>query len=139
MRLNLTLCLLFAALACFAQKGDTHQRSELKEGFAIQFDETHQNFGMIKRGEIRKTKFFFTNTGTEDIKIELVSSCECTTLDWPRAAIKPGQQGVIDVSFDSSKKEESETVEIDINFENIDPNTGFKRFEIVRYSYEFIP
>ncbi len=102
------------------------------------FDMPHQNLGSIKRGEKRETSFKFVNTGNEDIQIELVSACECSTLDWPRRAIRPGSTGEITVIFDSTEKEESETIEIDIHLKNTDPKTGYPILEIVSYKFELI-
>lgn len=102
------------------------------------FEAPHQSFGKIKRGDKRETTFKFVNTGNQDIIIELVSSCECTTVDWPRRPIKPGSTGQIDVIFDSTEKEKSETVDIDIHLKNTDPRTGYPILEIVSYSFEFI-
>jgi len=106
-------------------------------GPELTFDMTHIDVGQIKRGDVREMDFPFTNTGTEDIKIEIVSGCECTTLDWPRLSIKPGETGVINAIFDSTEKENSETVEIDINLENQDPKTGYPMFYRVSYSFTF--
>lgn len=138
MRLFFLSSMLLFTVCAYAQKTADYSPSN-KKVFAIEFEEPHQSLGKVRKGETRKAKFVFTNTGTEDIKIELVSACECTTLDWPRKPVKPGEKAVIDAVFDSSKKEESETIEIDINFKNVDPATGYKRFEIVSYSYELIP
>ena len=105
----------------------------------MKFDSRHHDFGEVKKGEVVQTSFRFTNTGEEDIEIEIISACECTTLDWPRKPIKSGATGTIHVSFDSAKKEESETIDIDINLKNRDPETGYPRFEIITYTYTLIP
>ena len=102
----------------------------------ITFEQPHVDIGSIKRGDKKQINFRFLNTGTEDLKIELVSGCDCTTLDWPRSLIKPGEFGVIEAIFDSTEKEKSGTVEIDINLKNIDPKSGYPMFKFV--SYEFI-
>ena len=99
------------------------------------FDQTHIDLGEVKKGDKKETAFTFTNAGNEDIKIELVSACECTTLDWPRRAIPPGGTGTIDILFDSGQKDKSETIEVDIHLENTDPKTGYPMLEIVSYSY----
>ncbi|NNE27296.1 MAG: DUF1573 domain-containing protein [Saprospiraceae bacterium] len=104
----------------------------------MEFDKRHKDFGKMVRGEKRNSVFTFTNTGNEDIIIDLVSGCDCTTLDWPRLPIAPGAEGAIDVLFDSSEKEESGTVEIDIYLKNKDPKTGYGMLEIVSYSFELI-
>ena len=120
-----------------AQSFGSSQKDSLQSNRIVNmhFDEVHQDFGVVKKGEKRKTQFEFTNKGNEALEIEIVSGCECTTLDWPRKPIQPGEKGTIDVIFDSSKKEESETVEIDINLKNKDPKTGYGMLKIISYSY----
>lgn len=104
----------------------------------MQFEEESYDLGAIKKGETREFKYTFTNVGSENIEIELVSGCECTTLDWPRTPIKPGAQGVIDVIFDTTEKEDSDPVDIDIYLKNIDPKTGHPMLKILDYSFELI-
>lgn len=104
----------------------------------MEFETRHIDLGSVKQGEKREFDFFFTNTGTEDIEIEIVSACECSTLDWPVKAVKPGERKKINVIFDSTEKEESETVEIDINLKNRDPDNGYKRLEILSFSFELV-
>lgn len=132
----------FVILSSFILSGVSSQSIQDNKAeptvFSITFEEAHKDFGKVKKGEIITTDYEFENTGTEIIKIELVSGCECTTLDWPRKAIHPGEKGKVNVIFDSGKKEESETVDIDVNFENIDPESGYNRFEILTYKFELI-
>jgi len=108
------------------------------KGASMTFEAPHVHIGEVKKGDKVEMEFPFTNTGTEDLKIEIVSGCECTTLDWPRKAFKPGETGFISAVFDSTEKEKSETVEIDINLENIDPNSGYPMFKIISYTFELI-
>jgi len=86
----------------------------------MSFEQKHISLGEVTRGETREMEYAFANTGEEDIKISLVSSCECTTIKYPRKLIAPGETGVLKVVFDSTEKEESETVDIDVYLENVD-------------------
>ncbi len=108
------------------------------QGPSMTFDTPNIDIGTIQRGDKKAMEFHFTNTGTEDLKIEIVSGCECTTLDWPRLPIKPGDSGVVTALFDSTEKEHSETVDIDINLENIDPKSGYAMFERVTYTFVLV-
>lgn len=131
---------LFTIALCFGLSALFGQTEAITEGFGIQFEKRHIELGEIKLGETKKTKFSFTNTGSEDIDITIVSGCTCTTLDWTRKEIKPSENGEVFVTFDSNKKEdpkfdEEETVDVDIDFANKDPKTGYTRFERVTYSY----
>lgn len=103
---------------------------------AMQFEAETLDLGPIKKGEKRTFSYTFTNVGTENIEIDLVSGCECTTLDWPRLPIKPGEKGTIDVIFDSTEKEDSDPVDIDIYLKNLDPKTGHPMLKILDYSFE---
>ncbi len=108
----------------------------VQQGVHMTFDSEHLNIGKVKKGEIKKFDFVFTNTGTDVIEIDIASGCDCTTLDYPKNKIRPGQKGVIHVTFDSGKKEESETVDVDIYLKNLNPKTGQRILKIVDYKYE---
>ena len=104
---------------------------------AYSFNETVLDLGQITKGEKISGEFIYKNTGQETLKIDLVSSCECTTMKWPRKGIAPGDSGIISFVFDSSKKDIEENIDIDVYFENADPKTGAPYFEILQYSYQF--
>lgn len=106
------------------------------ESVLMNFEKTFIDFGTIKRGEKREGSFEFTNTGKEDIKIDLVSACECTTTEYPRRPIKPGETAAINFVFDSTEKEKSETVDIDIFLQNINPATGSPYIEMLQFKFE---
>lgn len=87
-----------------------------QKGFPfIALDEPTYNFGTIKEGVIIKRDFTFTNTGDTDLLIEIATgSCGCTVPEWPLEPIKPGETGVIHVTFDSTDKEYDTHVEVNI-------------------------
>lgn len=116
-------------------KSPTTARVEIIEQQAT-FDTTSIDFGKVKKGDKRNTQFVFTNTGARNLEIELVSACECTTLDWTRGPIPPRETGVIEVIFDSTEKEESETIDIDIYFKELEGSKKDPLFEIVNFSFE---
>ena len=92
----------------------------------------------MKRGEKREHTYHFQNTGTDPIEIAIVSSCDCTTVTWPEGrVIKPGEKGEIHAVFDSTEKEQSETVDIDIILEQSDEK-GRPIIYIVQYKFELI-
>lgn len=104
----------------------------------MKFEYETYNLGPINKGEKREFSYTFTNVGKEDIQIDLVSGCDCTTLDWTRLPIKPSGTGTIEVIFDSTEKEDSESVDIDIYLKNINPKTGHPMFKIIDYSFELV-
>jgi peptidoglycan-associated lipoprotein len=83
--------------------------------FEMKFDKKIVDLGVVKKGDKKEMVFNFMNTGNQPLEIEMVSSCECTTLDWPVGKVfKPGEKGSIAAIFDSSEKEVGETTDIDI-------------------------
>jgi hypothetical protein len=64
-------------------------------------EETH-DFGNIKEGPQGQVDFVFTNTGKEPLIIQNCSaSCGCTTPDWSKDPIMPGQKGKITVKYNT--------------------------------------
>ncbi len=63
-------------------------------------------FGQVKEGAVINHKFKFTNTGTVPLLIhDARSTCGCTIPKWPKSPISPGESGVINVKFNTEKKE----------------------------------
>jgi len=72
----------------------------------IEFEETVIDFGEISQGEKVKQRFRFKNTGKSNLIISNASgSCGCTVPLWPKQPIKPGQEGEIEVVFNSNGKQ----------------------------------
>jgi hypothetical protein len=70
----------------------------------IQFDTATFNLGTIAQGAIAKQKFIFTNVGTEDLEIiSVVADCSCTSQDWSKDPVKPGETGYVLATYDSKE------------------------------------
>lgn len=104
----------------------------------MHFDERVHNFGKVKKGEVKTHVFSFTNIGEVPLEIDLATSCDCTTLDYSTSPVKPGEKGTIKVTFDSTKKDENEIVDVDIYLKNIDPEIGAPIFERIQYTYDLV-
>lgn len=124
----------------FSQTNKTTKGKTLpKKGVHMTFDKETILLGKMKKGDKRTFDYHFTNTGTETIDIEIVSGCDCTTLDWTRKPIKPGERGTINVIFDSKEKEVTEkSVDVDIYLKNKDPKTNSQILKIVNYTFDLI-
>ena len=71
----------------------------------FEFVDEVKSFGQITQGEVVSTSFRFKNVGQSDLIISSAQgSCGCTVPQWPKEPIKPGKEGVIDVTFDSNGK-----------------------------------
>lgn len=72
----------------------------------IEFEEEVINFGEVSQGEKVKKRFRFKNTGNSNLIISnATGSCGCTVPLWPKQPIRPGQEGEIEVVFDSNGKQ----------------------------------
>jgi peptidoglycan-associated lipoprotein len=142
MKLNtiLPFLTLLICLACnTAQQAQTSPApptppAKTKPAF-VTWDKKLIELGKVKRGEKREMFFEFTNTSGQDIQIDIVDACSCTTVDFPRGIITPGGKGRLDVVFDSTEKEAAETIGITVVFKNTDEN-GFQKIESVEYRFE---
>ncbi len=66
------------------------------------FDNSLHQFGKMKKGEKASHTYKFTNTGDTPLEIEIISACDCTTLEWAEGKIvQPGESGEIKATFDS--------------------------------------
>jgi peptidoglycan-associated lipoprotein len=99
-----------------------------KKGVPIlKWESPFHDFGVVNKGDDKLHEFSFTNTGDADLIIEIATACECTDLDYPTKAIKPGQKGTVKANFHS--KEKNGETEITINvIANTDPIVSEARF-----------
>ena len=80
-------------------------QTELKNVPIMQFELRTQALGTVKKGQQRSFEYTFTNKGDADLIIDLVSACDCTSTnqdDLVGKRFKPGQSGVLKVTFDST-------------------------------------
>jgi Protein of unknown function (DUF1573) len=96
---------------------------------SLKFTDTKKNFGFVKKGEVVRVEFTFTNTGSEpliitDYKVE----CSCTSVEFPKQPIAPNKQGVVVVLFDTKSvyDRQDRIVEIISNAKNKIQKIRFK-------------
>ena len=72
----------------------------------IAFDTLRHNFGKFSKDEpIVECSFGFTNTGTAPLVIhQAMASCGCTIPKFTKEPIKPGERGVIEVTYNGKDK-----------------------------------
>jgi len=67
------------------------------------FSEEIHNFGSLKAGEVVSFTFVFRNEGTKTLTInEIDSGCGCTEVKMENKTIGPGQEGRIEVIYNSA-------------------------------------
>lgn len=68
----------------------------------IQFDKTEHDFGKILQGEQVSYTFKFKNVGDAPLIItNIEKTCGCTSPDYSKEPIKPGESGKITITYDS--------------------------------------
>lgn len=61
------------------------------------------NYGFVKRGELIKNEYEISNTGNRPLLItEAEIACSCTTVDFPKHPILPGQKATVVVNFNTT-------------------------------------
>lgn len=137
------LLLLLGLIVCnfaIGQKGlDAEVQNTYESGTHYEFDKTFVELGDVKKGEKRAFDFTMKNIGTDNIKISYVSYCDCTTVDYMKSKeLKSGESMIFDVVFDSSEKDEEETIEIEMELENKDKNTGLPIYLTLDYHFKIV-
>jgi len=72
----------------------------------IEFEKKVHDFGTIDehKGPVSH-KFLFTNTGNAPLSIQSVkASCGCTTPDWTKSPVLPGEHGYVIAKYDPSSR-----------------------------------
>ncbi len=95
----------------------------------ISFNEDFHDFGKLSSDEIVSYAFKFTNTGKSILVISNVAtSCGCTVTDYPKKPVKPGEESMIDVKFDTKGKHGLQTKSITV-IANTEPATTTLRIQ----------
>ena len=112
--LIMAFCLLTVQMAEAQTQKQKVSTSEVKvtgvtkaENYAeIKFDTLRHNFGKFSKNDpIVKCSFRFINTGTAPLVIhQAFASCGCTVPTFTKEPIKPGEKGVIDVTYNGTDK-----------------------------------
>lgn len=111
-------------------------KKDLKGVPIMHFEERSIDFGLVKRGEKRQHTFEFVNRGDVDLVIEFIDACDCTTVEWSEEPVKPGERGKINITFDSTDKEEAETIGLSIFLKNTVPVTDDSIIEMLEYKFD---
>lgn len=101
----------------------------------VTWDKKFVDLGKVHKGEKRQLFYDFINTSGKDVQIDIVDACACTTIDFPRGVIPPNGKGRLNVEFDSSEKDASETIGITVVFKNTDAN-GNPIIESLEYKFD---
>lgn len=88
------------------QTAEGMSKKEASKLPVITFETTKYDFGEVVQGEVLKYAFKFKNTGKSNLIIySSEATCGCTTSVPPKAPIRPGESGEIEVTFNSKTQE----------------------------------
>ncbi len=102
------------------QKPAYQQKAEAMAPTQIIFTNEEYDFGTVKDGDIVKHVFTFKNVGTEPFVLQRArASCGCTVPTWTKAPVAPGEEGKLEVEFNSKNKAgmQTKTITVTGNFE----------------------
>lgn len=96
--LILFVCLSFANLQ--AQQAGNKAASAPVNGPEIKFDKLYFDFGTLNVGDVKEVTATFTNIGNKPLILDdVISSCDCTTLEWSKAPVMPGKSATIKAKY----------------------------------------
>ena len=77
---------------------------EKKTGPFLKIKDPKYNFGFVRQGSTVKIEYEFINSGTDTLHILTVEvTCGCTVADFPHYPIKPGDSGIILITFNTKE------------------------------------
>jgi len=95
--------LLLASCNSGTQKTTSNNKSDESGVAKFVFSEEIHNFGSLNAGEVVSFTFIFSNEGTKTLTItEVDSGCGCTEVKMENKTIAPGQEGRIEVIYNSA-------------------------------------
>jgi hypothetical protein len=79
-----------------AQSKPQSETKPTYKGAEIKFEKMVVDFGNLKMGDVKTSTITFTNIGIKPLILDdVVSSCDCTEVEWPKNPIMPGQSATI--------------------------------------------
>lgn len=100
MKKLIVLCLMIGSI--IAAQAQTSKAAEPYKGTnaEIKFEKLSVDFGTLKVGDVKTVTVTFTNVGKKPLILDdVISSCDCTTVDWSKQPIMPGKKGTIKATY----------------------------------------
>lgn len=69
-------------------------------GAEIEFEKSYVDFGTLKVGDVKVVTITFKNIGKKPLILDdVISSCDCTEVEWSKAPVMPGKTGTIKATY----------------------------------------
>ncbi len=103
---------------------DDYSTSDIQHKLPIlEFKQNEFQFGELKMGDKIDFTFEYKNVGESDLIIEVVTACHCTTYEYSKEPLKPGESAKIHATYDSGVKAKTgefrEAINIICNTDNL--------------------
>lgn len=124
MKLTGIIIILYVVFSCGSSKTEKQEQVEFQSGTQItefEFLKEMYNFGTLQAGEIGIFTFTFTNTGDNNLWInEVETGCGCVTVKYEEEPVNPGENGEIEIEFDTSGLygKQMKTITVEANVSN---------------------
>jgi hypothetical protein len=83
----------------------SYSDAQQKQGAYLKIKKSTYSFGWVRRGRVVKIEYEFKNTGNDTLHLKDIEvTCGCTVADFPHYPIKPGDTGMILITFDTKDK-----------------------------------
>ncbi|MEM7659740.1 MAG: DUF1573 domain-containing protein [Bacteroidota bacterium] len=102
------------------KKPDFQAEAEDLAKTTVEWNSNEYNYGAVPTGTTVTHQFRFKNTGSEPLTLTRVkASCGCTTPSYSNEPVAPGDEGFIDVAFNTTGKSgrQTKTVTVTGNFD----------------------
>lgn len=127
----ISLLLFVVVMACNQTKKDSTNELSGKMPKIVFADTEVYDFGTINEGDTVSRNFKFKNEGEFPLIINNIqASCGCTTPEWPKNPIAPGEEGSIKVLFNSLGKRGTQNKTVTV-FANTDPASTELAFRVM--------
>jgi len=69
-------------------------------GAEIEFEKKVVDFGTLKVGDVKVVTITYKNIGKKPLILDdVISSCDCTEVEWSKAPVMPGKTGTIKATY----------------------------------------
>ncbi len=107
----------------------------------IEFDKTTHDFGVIKEEDgAAQVTFTFKNTGDAPIALtDVKASCGCTTPDWTKAEVAPGETGYVKASYEPRNRPGKFNKTVSVRVKTDDDTDSAPQLYVLRISGDVTP
>lgn len=105
-RILALVCLICLGLSAglYAQSNDSKasatKTTYTGSGAEIEFEKKFVDFGTLKVGDVKVVTITYKNIGKKPLILDdVISSCDCTEVEWSKAPVMPGKTGTIKATY----------------------------------------